>query len=55
MVTRLNPNETWAHEYAGLSTDTKPTELVPNGSTFVEMDTQKFYAFDAANSTWIEQ
>lgn len=55
MVSRLNPHEETVHEYAGLSTDTKPIELVPNGSTFVEMDTQKFYAFDAANSTWIEQ
>ena len=55
MVTRLNPNETWTHEYVGLSTDTKPTTDVPNGSTFVAMDTKKLYAYDADNSQWIEQ
>lgn len=55
MVSRLNPHEEIAHEYVGLSTDTKPTEFVPNGSTFVEMDTKKLYAFDAANSEWLEQ
>ena len=55
MVTRLNPNETWAHEYVGLKDDTKPTTDVPNGSTFVAMDEQKLYAFDEENSTWIEQ
>jgi hypothetical protein len=39
----------------GLSTDTKPTyEAVPNGSTFVEMDTGDVYMFDRANSTWLK-
>ena len=42
-------------EYVGLSTDTKPTDNVTNGSTFVEIDTKKFYAFDEENSLWIEQ
>ena len=55
MVTRQNPQELWAHEYAGLSTDEKPVTLVPNGSTFVEMDTKKLYAFDAAGQEWLEQ
>lgn len=41
-------------EYVGLSTDTKPTENVINGSTFVEMDTGKFYAFDAEHLRWID-
>ena len=41
-------------EYAGLSTDQKPTDC-GNGSTFVAMDTKKLYAFNAASSTWIEQ
>jgi hypothetical protein len=43
----------------GLSTDTKPTGLykgvnIPNGSTFLEMDTGKVYAYDDENVTWLE-
>lgn len=36
-----------------LSTDTKPT-IYANGSILLEMDTAKFYAFDEANSEWLE-
>lgn len=36
-----------------LSSDTKPTD-VANGSTLIEMDTQKVYMFDEANSQWHE-
>lgn len=39
-------------EFVGLSTDTKPTENVRNGSTFVEMDTKKLYAYDEENAEW---
>ena len=42
-------------EYIGLSTDTKPTMDVRNGSTFVEMDTRKLFAWDAQGKQWIEQ
>lgn len=35
-----------------LSTDTKPTEGVKNGSTLIEMDTGKGYLFDADGGTW---
>lgn len=42
-------------EYDGLSTDTKPTTDVRNGSVFVEMDTKKIYLFDEQNKLWIEQ
>jgi len=55
MVTNANPHNQWAHEYVGLSTDTKPTEDIPNGSTFVEMDTKKLFAYDAEGSQWLEQ
>ena len=44
-----------ADTYNGLSTDTKPTAEVRNGDRFVEMDTGKFYMFDAENEQWIEQ
>ena len=42
-------------EYDGLSTDTKPTDGVRNGSVFAEMDTGKVYLFDAENDQWVEQ
>ena len=43
--------------FAGLSTDTKPTTayeniLIGNGSTFIAMDTATVYMYDEANSTW---
>lgn len=42
-------------EFYGLSTDTKPTdESVVNGSTFLEMDTGKYYMYDGASSIWLE-
>jgi hypothetical protein len=37
-----------------LSTDRKPTEDIKNGSTCLEIDTGKRYAFDAENSEWHE-
>lgn len=40
--------------YYGLSTDTKPTDGVGNGSAFIEMDTGKLYFYDLANTTWRE-
>lgn len=47
-------NRYWrAKTYYGLSTDSKPTEGVANGSAFVEMDTSKLYFFDLENVTWI--
>ena len=39
--------------YYGLSTDSKPTTGVGNGSCFVEMNTNKVYFFNAAAGTWI--
>lgn len=47
-------------EFVGKSTDSKPTVTadgfpVNNGSIFYEMDTKKFYMYDADTNTWIEQ
>lgn len=39
-------------DYRGLSSDTKPTANVPNGSTFLEMNTGSVYIFDEENKTW---
>lgn len=38
----------------GLSTDTKPTENVQNGSAFIEMNTSKVYFFNGETKAWIE-
>ena len=40
--------------YAGLSTDTKPTEGLATGSFFMEVDTSKAYFFDEESGDWIE-
>lgn len=41
-------------EASCLSTDTKPTENVANGSLVLEMDTNKIYAYDAEGEAWVE-
>lgn len=38
----------------GLSTDSKPTTGVANGSIFMEMDTSSIYLYDAAAAQWVE-
>ena len=38
----------------GLSTDNKPTVNIPNGSTFIEMDSGKIYFYDADSNEWKE-
>lgn len=45
-------------EFAGLSTDTKPTDGIATGSLFHEVDTKKVYAFNEDGNSgeeWIEQ
>ena len=42
-------------EFAGLSTDTKPTSGVGTGSIFVEVDTGTVFFFDEDGGTWVEQ
>lgn len=37
-----------------LSTDTKPTTDISNGSMLLEMDTGKIFVFDEENSEWKE-
>lgn len=40
-------------EYAGLSTDTKPTGgSIATGSTFLEVNTGDVYAYDEDGATW---
>lgn len=40
--------------YAGLSTDTKPTENLATGSFFLEVNTSKAFFFDEVSGNWIE-
>lgn len=54
MLENIRRNENSVIVAVGLSTDTKPTEWVANGSMFIEMDTSKLYFFDAAAATWRE-
>lgn len=44
----------WVHDVRCLSTDTKPTEGINNGSSLIEIDTGKGYVFDAENKEWHE-
>lgn len=37
-----------------LSSDTKPTDGIRNGSTLTEIDTGKTYMYDSDNATWHE-
>ena len=39
-------------EFAGLSTDEKPTEMVATGSVFIEVDTGDVYLYDEEGGTW---
>lgn len=50
----------YGYKWNGLSTDDKfevagyfHGEGIPNGAKFLEMDTNKLYAFDAESQTWI--
>ena len=43
------------NEYAGLSTDNKPTDGVATGAIFVEVDTGKVYFYNSEDSEWVEQ
>ena len=43
-------------ELRGLSTDTKPTligtDIIGNGSVFIEIDTQKIFFYDDISKEW---
>lgn len=57
MVTKHNIGNAsgWVNLIHCLSTDTKPTAAIVNGSTAVEIDTGKVYRYDAQNLAWHEQ
>ena len=41
-------------EMACLSTDTKPTNGIANGSLLIEIDTGKIFMFNETGSAWVE-
>ena len=45
------PAETWG----GKSTDSKPTENVPDKQGLLEIDTGDVYVFDAEDKKWYKQ
>lgn len=52
-ITKDGPQELYGSGDC-LSTDTKPTTGIANGSTLYEMDTGKSYKYDADNVQWRE-
>ena len=50
----VDENNLKTNEYRGSSEDTKPTEGVGNGSTYLETDTGKLYIYDLETETWNE-
>ena len=59
MVTVTKNTQENILSFKGLSTDTKPVETfqgleIPNGSSFLEIDTQNMVFYDAENKTWPE-
>ena len=43
------------NEYRGRSDDTKPVERVPNGSTYLAINTGDIFMFDADSKQWFQQ
>lgn len=54
MISYFRNTDNGEFRMVGLSTDTKPTDDVPNGAAFIEMDTDKSYLFDAEGVTYYE-
>lgn len=57
MVTFTKNTQENILSFKGLSSDTKPVETfqgleIPNGSSFLEIDTQNMFFYDAENKTW---
>lgn len=60
MITKILLNDQGVYDIRGLSTDTKPTQNIANGSTFFEMDTKDMYMLkvevsgETVTATWIK-
>lgn len=54
METKKIVNNKQLVDIACLSTDTKPTTGIMNGSMLIEVNTGKLYVFDESASAWTE-
>lgn len=59
MVTITKNTQENTLSFKGLSTDTKPVKTfqgleIPNGASFLEIDTQDMVFYDAENEEWPE-
>lgn len=52
MITFTKQSGEAVWDIRGLSTDEKPINKVPNGSTYTEINTGTVYMFDEENKTW---
>lgn len=61
MISATTNSGAGIYDYRGLSTDVKPIDGVPNGSTFYVIDAKErglettLYMFDAAAKMWLAQ
>lgn len=56
MVSYTTPTGSNIWDVRGLSTDEKPTENVPNGSTYYEIDGEhRIFMFDSDTKKWWPQ
>lgn len=58
VMSKLGNTESRLMEFRGKSSDIKPIgeyqgEPIPNGSTFLEMDTQEVFFYDGETNQWI--
>lgn len=53
-VENKDGNEIIMVQLAGLSTDSKPTDGIATGSSFLEVNTGKVFLYDETGSTWTE-
>lgn len=54
MISHFRNSDNGEFLMTGLSTDEKPTEDVPNGAIFVEMDTSQTYRFDKSTGNYLQ-
>ena len=47
-----NNSKEFIYDIRCKSTDTKPTDDIPNGSSLIEIDTGDVYFYDAESKTW---
>lgn len=56
MITYTTPAGSNIWDVRGLSGDEKPTDGIPNGSTYYEIDgDHNVYMFDGSAKTWVKQ